>query len=162
RGGGGGRRRRARRRQRGCRGGAAGGVGRRGGRRGAVVVPLRRATCHGTVLGALLALAALLLPFPGVAHRATAQEDWSEVVRGDPSTGIVALTFDAGGVAGPAAAQIIGILRDRHVRATFFLSGHWVDDYPDLALQVAADGHELANHTYNHPDLALLDTDRIV
>jgi peptidoglycan/xylan/chitin deacetylase (PgdA/CDA1 family) len=108
------------------------------------------------VVAALLLAAALCLGLP------SAQEDYSEVVRGDPSTGIVALTFDAGTEGGGAAPQILAILRERGVHVTFFLSGHWVDHNPELAQQMLADGHELGNHSYSHPDLTHLADGQIV
>jgi peptidoglycan-N-acetylmuramic acid deacetylase len=106
---------------------------------------------------ALLALF-LLAATPSAAQDA----DYSEVVHGDPSTGIVALTFDAGNEGGGAAAQILEILRERGLHVTFFLSGHWVDHNPELAQQMLADGHELGNHSYSHPDLTHLADDQIV
>jgi peptidoglycan/xylan/chitin deacetylase (PgdA/CDA1 family) len=93
---------------------------------------------------------------------AFAQDDYAEVVRGDPTTGIVALTFDAGNEGGGAAPQILDILRERGLRVTFFLSGHWVDHNPELAQQLVADGHEIANHSYSHPDLTTLSDGQIV
>jgi len=94
---------------------------------------------------------------------AAAQEaDYSEVVHGDPTTNIVALTFDAGNEGGGAAPAMLQILRDRGIHVTFFLSGHWVDHNPDLAQQMLADGHELANHSYSHPDLTHPTDDQIV
>lgn len=83
-----------------------------------------------------------------------------EVTHGPRDSGLIALTFDAGGVAGPAA-RVLGALRERGIRATFFLSGQWVERYPELAAQVGADGHELANHSYSHPDLRGLSAERI-
>jgi peptidoglycan/xylan/chitin deacetylase (PgdA/CDA1 family) len=89
------------------------------------------------------------------------QSIWDEVSRGDPSGDMLALTFDAGGVAGPAGA-ILDTLRQYDLRLTFFLSGQWVENYPALAQQVAADGHELANHSYYHPDLTRLSNAQII
>ena len=114
--------------------------------------------------GLLLVGVAALVPSAAAAHEADAPPsvvDYSEIVRGDPSTGIVALTFDAGGEAGPAAPRVIQILRERELHVTFFLSGHWVDAHPDLAQQIFDDGHEIANHSYSHPDFARLRDDRI-
>jgi peptidoglycan/xylan/chitin deacetylase (PgdA/CDA1 family) len=92
-----------------------------------------------------------------------AQEaDYSEITRGDPATGIVALTFDAGTEAGGAAPRILEILRERGVHVTFFLSGHWVDHNPEIAEQMVADGHEFGNHSYSHPDLTRLSDDQLV
>jgi peptidoglycan/xylan/chitin deacetylase (PgdA/CDA1 family) len=89
-------------------------------------------------------------------------QDYSEVVHGDPATGIVALTFDAGTEGGGSAPEVLQILRDRGLHVTFFLSGHWVDHNPELAQEIVADGHEVANHSYDHPDLTQLSDDQIV
>lgn len=104
----------------------------------------------------LALLASLLLGAP-----AGSQQTWDEISGGDPSSDMVALTFDAGSVDGPASS-ILETLRARGLRLTFFLTGQWVESYPDLARQVAEDGHELANHTYFHPDLTRLSTDQII
>jgi peptidoglycan/xylan/chitin deacetylase (PgdA/CDA1 family) len=108
-------------------------------------------------IGACLLVAALL-----GAPAAGAQEDYAEIARGDPATGIVALTFDAGNEGGGAAPQILQILRERGIQLTFFLSGHWVDHNPALAQQMLADGHEIANHSYSHPDFTYLSDTQIV
>jgi peptidoglycan/xylan/chitin deacetylase (PgdA/CDA1 family) len=98
-----------------------------------------------------------------VATTVEAQEvDYSEVTHGDPDTGIVALTFDAGTEGGGSAPQVLEILRERGLHVTFFLSGHWVDHNPELAQQIVSDGHEVANHSYDHPDLTHLSDDQIV
>jgi peptidoglycan/xylan/chitin deacetylase (PgdA/CDA1 family) len=111
-----------------------------------------------------LALVAVLLggAVPGMAQQAGDVEDYSEVVRGEAGSGLVALTFDAGNEGGGAAAQVLEILRERGVRVTFFLSGQWVDHNPELAQQMVADGHEIANHSYDHPDLTHVSDDQIV
>jgi peptidoglycan/xylan/chitin deacetylase (PgdA/CDA1 family) len=65
---------------------------------------------------------------------------------------ILSLTFDAG--AGPNGADsIIKILREQNLRSTFFLTGKFIRDFPELIGQLIRDGHELANHTYSHPHL---------
>jgi peptidoglycan-N-acetylmuramic acid deacetylase len=88
--------------------------------------------------------------------------DYSEVLHGDPETGVVALTFDAGTEGGGSAPQLLEILRDRGLHVTFFLSGHWVDHNPELAQEIVADGHEVANHSYDHPDLTHLSDNQVV
>jgi len=104
-----------------------------------------------------------LLMVAAVTAPVSAQDiDYSEVVHGDPETGIVALTFDAGTEGGGSAPQVLEILRDRGIHVTFFLSGHWVDHNPELAQQIVVDGHEVANHSYDHPDLTHLSDDQIV
>jgi peptidoglycan/xylan/chitin deacetylase (PgdA/CDA1 family) len=111
-----------------------------------------------SALGLLWAVSlAILLSLPGGSARA---QVWDEVAQGDPSSDMVALTFDAGSVDGPAA-EILATLRNYNLHLTFFLTGHWVESYPELALEVATDGHELANHSYFHPDLTGLGNQQI-
>lgn len=43
--------------------------------------------------------------------------------------------------------QLLGILRQRHVVATFFLVGDRVRRYPELAAQICREGHEIGNHS---------------
>lgn len=64
----------------------------------------------------------------------------------------VALTFDDG-PSGTVTPEILHILEEFDAVATFFMLGSQVDYYPDLAAEVAARGHEIANHTQNHIDL---------
>lgn len=83
-------------------------------------------------------------------------EDSIMVTRGSADRPWVALTLDAGAGSAPAA-QILDTLRDRGVRVTFFLTGKWIAENPELTRRMVAEGHELANHTYSHPDLTRLD-----
>jgi peptidoglycan/xylan/chitin deacetylase (PgdA/CDA1 family) len=73
------------------------------------------------------------------------------VIRGDPALSLIALTFDAGAGSG-AAGELLDVLRDRGVHATFFVAGAFADRYPDVVARMALEGHELANHSYSHPD----------
>jgi peptidoglycan/xylan/chitin deacetylase (PgdA/CDA1 family) len=108
----------------------------------------------------LAVLAATLLVWLG-ALPAASQSLWDEISGGDPNGDMVALTFDAGSVDGPVWS-ILDTLRARDLRLTFFLTGQWVQSYPAAARQVAADGHELSNHTYFHPDLTRLSYGQII
>jgi peptidoglycan/xylan/chitin deacetylase (PgdA/CDA1 family) len=74
------------------------------------------------------------------------------VQRGRADRPWVALTLDAGADAAPVPAML-KTLREHNVKITFFLTGKWIRDYPDLTRQIVADGHEIANHTYTHPDM---------
>ncbi|MCC7106207.1 MAG: polysaccharide deacetylase family protein [Chloroflexi bacterium] len=101
---------------------------------------------------------ALLLPRPAPV---AAQTGWDEVSEGDLQSGMVALTFDAGSD-DSAAASILDTLQAHHLHVTMFLTGQWAESYPDLTKRVAADGHELANHSYYHPDFTALSKDQIL
>jgi peptidoglycan/xylan/chitin deacetylase (PgdA/CDA1 family) len=61
----------------------------------------------------------------------------------------VALTFDAGADRG-YAEDILDILQDQHVVASFGITGVWARANPDLVRRMAADGHLVFNHTLDH------------
>ncbi|MDD6980620.1 MAG: polysaccharide deacetylase family protein [Clostridia bacterium] len=100
-----------------------------------------------------LALAALfLLPL-----RAAAE---ASVVKVLTEEKLIALTFDDG--PHPRYTErILTVLEKYGVKATFFEIGVNVKNYPDAARAVAAAGHEIGNHTYCHPHLSGVGTDRL-
>jgi peptidoglycan/xylan/chitin deacetylase (PgdA/CDA1 family) len=60
-----------------------------------------------------------------------------------------------------ALDKLLAALDSANVRCTFFLTGRWASQHPDLAKEIHSRGHEIGNHSWSHPDLTLLDTDRI-
>ena len=67
----------------------------------------------------------------------------------------VALTIDDG----PSpryTPQILRILQEHGVHATFSMVGMNVAYYPQVAREVADAGHLIVNHTWSHQDLAVL------
>jgi peptidoglycan-N-acetylglucosamine deacetylase len=92
--------------------------------------------------------ASVCVPPPGVAPVSS-----SLVVFGNTSARQVALTFDAGGEDGVRATQILDTLQTHGLHVTFFLTGDWARAHPDLVRRLVADGHEIGNHTVDHPDL---------
>lgn len=74
------------------------------------------------------------------------------VVRGPAEGRRISLSFDDG-PAPPFTEQILDILREKKVPATFFVCGENVERHPEILRRVASDGHMLGNHTYSHPFL---------
>jgi peptidoglycan-N-acetylglucosamine deacetylase len=78
----------------------------------------------------------------------------------------IALTFDAEhpdrthrpGV----QEEMLDVLRERAVRATFFLQGRWVEAFPETARRVVMDGHLVGSHSFYHARLPLLSDDGLV
>jgi peptidoglycan-N-acetylglucosamine deacetylase len=67
----------------------------------------------------------------------------------------IALTIDDG--PNPVyTPQVLRLLEKYRVTATFSMIGIEVESYPGVAREVAAAGHVIANHTWTHPDLAML------
>jgi len=73
-----------------------------------------------------------------------------EIARGNTERPWMALTFDAGADSAPLPS-ILETLRQANLRCTFFVTGLWVMDNPDLLQEIVADGHELGNHSNTHP-----------
>ncbi|MFJ8075409.1 polysaccharide deacetylase family protein [Streptomyces sp. NPDC096176] len=72
----------------------------------------------------------------------------------------IALTFDAG--PGKDTPELLDMLKKEDVHATFFLLGkNHVLKHPDVVRRLAAEGHEVANHTWTHKRLDQLDKDAI-
>ncbi|NSW75231.1 MAG: polysaccharide deacetylase family protein [Candidatus Atribacteria bacterium] len=60
----------------------------------------------------------------------------------------IALTFDD--APNGATGEILRILKEEKVRATFFLIGSQVKKYPDVARAIVQEGHEIGNHSHSH------------
>lgn len=72
----------------------------------------------------------------------------------------VALTFDDGPLP-ETTPRVLEELAKFNAKATFFMLGSQVEYYPQLAQQVAAAGHEVANHSQTHPDLTKLSLEKL-
>ena len=65
----------------------------------------------------------------------------------------LALTFDDG--PDPAyTPEILDILKEKNVKATFFIIGANAEAHPGLVQRILDEGHEIGNHTFTHPNLA--------
>jgi peptidoglycan/xylan/chitin deacetylase (PgdA/CDA1 family) len=66
----------------------------------------------------------------------------------------LALTFDDG-PNDAATPHLLDVLARHNVRATFFIMGSFARQRPEIVRRTAAEGHLIANHTMDHPRLAL-------
>lgn len=76
---------------------------------------------------------------------------------GDTNQKVIYLTFDAGYENGYTAA-ILDALKKHNVHATFFLVGNFINTSPELVKRMAAEGHNVGNHTYSHPNMASISS----
>ncbi len=72
-----------------------------------------------------------------------------KLVRGNPARKEIALTFDDGPHP-DYTPRLLELLAREKVPATFFVIGKMVDKHPELVQREAAEGHQVANHTYDH------------
>jgi peptidoglycan/xylan/chitin deacetylase (PgdA/CDA1 family) len=96
---------------------------------------------------------------PTVAPRSKASLP-QEISRGPQTRHVVALTFDAGGET-DGLPRLLSALKAAKIHCTFFLTGRWASQHPELAREIRADGHEIGNHTWSHPDLTRLGDQQV-
>ena len=65
----------------------------------------------------------------------------------------IALTFDAAW-GNEDTKKILEILKKNNVKVTFFMTGGWVESYPEDVRAILADGHDLGNHSENHKNMS--------
>lgn len=72
----------------------------------------------------------------------------------------IAITFDDGPHP-QNTPRLLDMLRDRNIKATFFVIGRNVDLYPQVVRRTVAEGHEIGNHTYTHRLLSKLSDSEV-
>lgn len=102
----------------------------------------------------LALLAAALASATGAGAAPPRCPEWGAIVRRVSGAGrAVALTFDDG-PREPYTSQILDILADQGIKATFFLVGENVRRYPAVTRRIVREGHAIGNHSWSHRSLA--------
>ncbi|MDB6137906.1 MAG: putative polysaccharide deacetylase [Verrucomicrobiaceae bacterium] len=68
---------------------------------------------------------------------------------------VIAITFDDG-PSPQNTPRLLDMLKERNIKATFFLIGKSAATWPDIVKRIVAEGHDVANHTWTHPQLTHL------
>ena len=89
--------------------------------------------------------------------RGTARVSYSSVNTDAP---YVALTFDDGPDA-KNTPRLLDMLAKRNIKATFFVLGERIEMHPELLKREKAEGHEIGNHSWNHPNLAKMSEEGV-
>jgi peptidoglycan-N-acetylglucosamine deacetylase len=72
----------------------------------------------------------------------------------------IAMTFDDG----PSAVltpKLLDLLAAHHIKATFFVIGENVAEHPEIVARAAREGHEIASHSWSHPNLAKMSQESV-
>lgn len=113
------------------------------------------------LLGALVYVAVILLGLRNMVVSLVSVSDRElpvySVQRQEP---LAALTFNCAWDENDIP-QLLELLEQEKIKATFFLVGQWIEQYPDSVRQIAAAGHEIGNHSYSHVDFAGADEETI-
>lgn len=87
-------------------------------------------------------------------------EKHGAIFKGDVNEKSLYLTFDNGYENG-YTAKILDVLKEKQVPAAFFVTGHYVEDQPELLQRMVKEGHLIGNHSWSHPDLTRIPNARI-
>ncbi len=117
---------------------------------------MRKRTALAVIATVLVLIAAVALVSAGAASEAVAAKRLVPVYSVATEENKVALTFDASWGAEKTTA-IMDILEKYGFKGTFFLTGIWIDEYPELVKEINERGHLIGNHSDNHKHLSELD-----
>ena len=87
-------------------------------------------------------------------------EKYDGIAIGNAQDKYVYLTFDEGYEAG-YTEEVLKILKDNNVKATFFITAHYLNTEPELVKQMIDEGHIVGNHTVNHKSMPSLTDEQI-
>lgn len=87
-------------------------------------------------------------------------EENNGITLGNKEKKYIYLTFDEGYEAG-YTPKILETLKENEVKATFFITAHYVNTQEDLVKQMIAEGHIVGNHTVNHKSMPDLSEEQI-
>jgi len=83
-----------------------------------------------------------------------------EISHGNQNKKQIIFTFDMGAGTN-SAAKILAAAQKHNLKLTFFSTGKFAEKNPGLIKEISAAGHEIFNHTYDHPYLTKLSDDQI-
>lgn len=72
---------------------------------------------------------------------------------------LISISFDAAW-GNDDTSSLLETLKKHNVKATFFMTGGWIEKYPDDVKAIAAGGHDLGNHSENHKHMPELSADQ--
>jgi len=93
-------------------------------------------------------------------HRATPEEPGITFNSVQVDGPYIAMTFDDG----PSATltpKLLDLLAAHHIKATFFVIGENVAEHPEIVARAAQEGHEIANHSWSHPNLGKMSDESV-
>ena len=97
------------------------------------------------------------LPSPSITRPPEPQITFNSVYVEGP---YVAITFDDGPHA-VLTPKLLDLLAVRRMKATFFVVGECVAEYPEIVKRAAREGHEIANHSWSHPNLGKMSDESV-
>lgn len=87
-------------------------------------------------------------------------KDYDGIAMGNKESNFVYLTFDCGYEQG-YTEKILDVLKENNVKATFFITAHYLNTSSDIVKRMIEEGHIVGNHTVNHKCLPNLSDDEV-
>ena len=87
-------------------------------------------------------------------------QEYDGIAMGNDEDKFVYLTFDNGYEAG-YTSKLLDILKENNVKATFFITAHYLNTQPELVQRMIDEGHIVGNHTVNHKSMPDLNDQKI-
>jgi peptidoglycan-N-acetylglucosamine deacetylase len=112
------------------------------------------------MLWPFITVASAAASYAGYAAMAPRSQFYGRTLIHGADPGEIALTFDDG-PNDPHTLRLVDVLARHRAKATFFLIGRYVRQRGDIVRAIAAAGHEIGNHTYNHPNLIFVPRRRL-
>lgn len=88
-------------------------------------------------------------------NKSSSKENPSQTTTGNANAKYISISFDAAWGADDTI-QILDILDKYNVKTTFFMTGGWVEDFPDMVKEIHKRGHDLGNHSQTHKHMSKL------
>lgn len=85
----------------------------------------------------------------------------SPIYRGNPEKNMVSLLINVSWGT-EYVPELLAILKEKKVRANFFIEGKWAKENVELVKMIKSQNHLIGNHAYNHPDMARLSNQEMV
>ena len=87
-------------------------------------------------------------------------DDYNGIALGDSNINKVYLTFDCGYEAG-FTERILDVLKEKNVKASFFITAHYLNTASETVKRMIEEGHIVGNHTVNHKTMPELSDEEI-
>lgn len=83
----------------------------------------------------------------------------NNIIRGNKKFKEIALTFDCHHL-DSSTVKILDILKEKNVKATFFLTGDFIETHPEIVKRIYEEHHEIGSHLYRHKELAIFKNNK--
>lgn len=113
------------------------------------------------VITFIIAIIILLAPMMNIANEVNATEKRIPIYKVETEKKEASLSFNCAW-GNEDVDILIDILKKYDIKSTFFVTGDWAERFPDDVKKLYANGHEIQNHSYNHPHVASISKEDLI